>query len=362
MRIAILLPDLRGGGAEGVRVLLAQQFVAAGHEVEFVLLRAVGDLLTDLPDAVRVHSLECNRLRQVPFRLANYLRRSRPDVLLAAMWPLTGIAILSNRFAGSPSRVVVSEHSDLRYSAAVGDFEKSALRVLGRYLYGQADAVVAVSSGVANSVTELTGLNRRKIHVIHNPIRTPSRDILPADNPIRLWWTEQRCAILAIGALKPAKAFDILLHAVALLCSRGTNVRLVILGEGKERTKLEELIKELGLEENVRLAGFQKDPFPFLRLANLFVLSSRWEGLGNVIIEALACGTPVVSTNCPSGPAELLENGRFGTLTPVNDVPALAKAISEALDREPDRSTLIRRAATFSPAAAAAAYGALMFD
>lgn len=359
MRIAILLPDLRGGGVERVRLLLARAFLDAGHDVTFVLLQGGGALIDEVPAGARTVSLGVRRFRGALPPLVRWLRAERPDLLLVAMWPVTGLALLARALARVPTRVIVSEHNDLRHAPAIGRAERQLLKLAGRRIYGSADGVVAVSGGVADSLTELARLPHARIAVIHNPIRTPSEARIPADDPVLAWWRGGR-RLIAIGHLKRQKGFDVLIDAVAAVRAGGTDVRLLILGEGREQAALTAQIASLGLTDAVRLAGFRADPFPWLREAELFVLSSRWEGLGNVIIEAMAMGVPIVSTDAPSGPAELLEHGRLGRLVPVEDAAALAAAIREALAGPADQAPLRAHAARFRPAAAAAAYLALL--
>lgn len=353
-RIMILLPNLQMGGVEQVRMLLAAEFLAAGHQVEFALLEVTGRLLDAVPSGATVTDFACTRLRAVLPRLVRRLRHDPPDVLLAAMWPLSGLAMLANRLAGSPSAVVVSEHTDLRRAAAITGATRWSLKLLGRHLYGTARAI-AVSEGVRQSMVELAHLPPSSVAVIHDPIRPPSVAPLPDDELTR-WWRSGGAALVAIGSLKPAKAFDLLIDAIGLLRADGGDARLLIIGEGPEHAALQSRIDRHGLADAVRLAGFRADPYPYLHAADLFVLSSRWEGLGNVIIEALACGTNVVATDCPSGPAELLENGRYGRLVTPGDPQALADGIRAALSEPLDPAPMIARAAEFTPARAAAAY------
>jgi glycosyltransferase involved in cell wall biosynthesis len=181
------------------------------------------------------------------------------------------------------------------------------------------------------------------------------------DTALATWWKGGAKRLLSIGTLKSAKDYPTLIRSLKIL-RESVDARLLILGEGRERPVLENLIFELDLCEVVKLAGYRADPFPFLREADLFVLSSAWEGLGNVITEALSCGTPVVSTNCQSGPAEILDSGRFGTLVPVGDVEALATAIASVLGHPYDSARLKQRACEFSPKIAADKYISLLFD
>ena len=360
-RIAIVLPDLRGGGVERIRLVLASEFLKRGFGVDLVLARVEGELLDDVPDGCRIIDLAAPRLRWIFPALRRYLRSERPQGVLAAMWPLTGIACLAVGTSGVPARLVVSEHNDFRMAPAISPPERVLLRMLGKWIYRPADAVVAVSRGVEESLHECAGLDAGKTRVIYNPLREPSDSPWLADDlPLRAWWHGGGARLLTVGALKRQKAHDVLLRALAALDTHPDS-RLIVLGEGSLRSEIHDLAKRLGLADRVRMPGFRSDPFPFMRDADLFVLSSAWEGFGNVLIEAMACGTPVVSTDCPSGPREILADGAHGILVPPGDHAALGAGIDAALRDRPKPEMLKQRAREFSPAGAATAYLTAMF-
>jgi glycosyltransferase involved in cell wall biosynthesis len=216
--------------------------------------------------------------------------------------------------------------------------EKSALERWLRYApirrtYPRIDHIVAVSAGVAEDTVRIARLPRERISVIRNPVITPDLERLAAEPCPHPWLAPgQPPVILGAGRLQRQKDFPTLIRAFARL-QRGRDCRLAILGEGGSRPKLEALIGQLGLSDRVALLGFQDNPYPYLARARLFVLSSAWEGSPNVLTEAMALGTPVVSTDCPSGPFELLDGGRFGPLVPVGDVEALAAAMQRTLEQ-----------------------------
>ena len=352
--IALLLPNLEPGGAERVQVTLADEFRRRGHRVTFVLMERRGALLDALDPAHGVVALGTGRLRAVPRPLVALLRSLRPDALLASMWPLTGIAAVAARMTGT--RAVLSEHTDLRIAPAVSRAERRLLRLAGRRVYGLGHATVAVSVGVAEGIEAVARVPRERIAVIPNPIPPPGDGAPgPGDRDLIAWWRGGERALVAVGALKPAKAYDDMLAALAEV-RRTLDARLVVVGEGPLRAELEGEIARLDLADGVRLAGFRADPAPLVRSADLFVLSSRREGFGNVIVEAMGCGVPVVATDCRSGPREILAGGRHGTLAPPADPAALAAAIRLALDAPVDADALRRRAADFAPQGAAEAY------
>lgn len=344
--IAVLLPDLRSGGAERLHVNLAREWQQRGMHVEFVLRHARGELLSLLPQGTAVTDLQVDRVRSLLFPLASYLRTARPDVLLAAMWPLTVVAPLAARLARFRGRVVVSEHSplSLAYSHR-GWMHRRVLRASQRLCYPLADARVAVSAGVADDLAQLSGLERSRFDVIHNPAalgRAHERTVVPTTlEGVR------RPLILSVGRLKQVKRYDLLIDAFAQLPAE-TGGTLCILGDGPERAALEQQVRELRLEGRVLLPGFAADPAPWYAQADLFVLSSDYEGFGNVIVEAMEFGVPVVSTNCVAGPAEILCDGRFGRLVSPGDAIALATAMREALQAPVDRDALRARASDFA--------------
>lgn len=361
-RIVILLPDLRGGGTERVRLTLAEEFVRAGHEVEFLLLTMQGELLAEAEAKFPVQSLGGVRLRQVPLRLARYLREERPDALLAAMWPLTGIASFATRLSGYGGRLVLSEHNDFRCIPALKKYERRVLGRFGRHLYAPCYRVVAVSEGVAESLEAVAGLNRDLINVIHNPVRSMTSDAMSDEDLHTLQgWLAGEKRLIAVGTLKPQKGYDVLLRAFASLCSR-CEARLLILGEGSLRRELETLADDLGVADKLWMLGFRSNPEVFLRHAHIFVLSSNWEGLPNVLIEALVAGVPIVSTDCSSGPAEILKDGKYGQLVRVGDSAAIADAVKATLNAPVDRHLLQRRAQDFSPNKAARKYLQLLVE
>jgi glycosyltransferase involved in cell wall biosynthesis len=270
------------------------------------------------------------------------------------------IALLARAAAGGDTRVVVSEHSHC--SMSLRNAESRRGRMMGRFMrwtYPRADGVVAVSAGVADDLAQAIDLPRARIAVVYNPVVTPAvleQSLAELRDP---WFAAgEPPVILGVGRLTVPKDFPTLIRAFARL-RRTRPARLLILGEGELRAELEALAGELGLTDEVRLPGFADNPFAYMRRSDLFVLSSTWEGFGNVLVEAMACGTPVVSTDCPSGPAEILEHGKWGRLVPVSDVEALADAMLATLDA-PTRPDVAVRAAEFNVASAVEGYLAVM--
>ncbi len=357
--LAIYLPDLSGGGAERLHVSLAPLFLEAGYQVTFLLDRLQGELLAQIPSGCAVDTLHADRqIRALP-KLVRYLRKTRPDVLIANMEHMNVMAVLAKTLARVPTRVVVTQHCVLSERVKQRSWQFRVLPLLYRLVIPFADRIVTVSEGVAHDLERVTGRPRRSMQVIYNGIVT--RDLgSDGASPASAPGPSNAPIVLGMGRLVPQKDFATLIRAFATV-ALGSDARLIILGEGPLRPELENQIRSLGpLSDRISLPGFVANPFPLLRQARLFVLSSRNEGFGNVIAEALACGTPVVSTDCPYGPAEILDGGRYGTLVPVGDAEALSRAVLEALNQEPDRAELARRGQTFSVARCAQQYRQLI--
>jgi glycosyltransferase involved in cell wall biosynthesis len=341
-------------------LVLAHEFARAGFGVEFVLMQSRGELLEEVRASFSVIDLAAPRARAVPFALARYLRQSRPDALLAAMWPLTVIAPLAQRLSGHCCKVVVSEHGIL--SAQYRDWGRahhSLLRISTGLGYRLAHRCVGVSAGVAADISVLSAVRRELFEVIYNPVpQPPALERAALEAAENLWSVPSGARILTVGTMKAVKNHPLLLRAFARLAR--PDAQLMFVGDGAGRDDLISLAHELGVTDQVVFAGFHRDPTPFYRTADLFVLSSDHEGFGNVIVEAMVCGTPVVSTDCPSGPGEILESGKYGRLVRVGDIAAMANAIEMALEDSLPEKVLRKRASDFEPKHAASAYLNLM--
>lgn len=345
--LAFYLPQLAGGGAERVVLALAEAFAGRGHAVDLVLGRRTGALAGAIPFGVGCHVLDRRgSLSSVP-PLARYLRDWKPAVLVSSMGHNNIAALLARRLAGGSSKVVICQHNSLAAECGPGrPLRYRALPLAYRALLPLADACIAVSDGVAREMERLCGLPAASVQTIYNPAWSPGlADCAAAADP----WLEDGGSpvVLGVGRLVAQKDFSTLLDAFALV-RRTMQARLLILGEGPERPALAARIAALGLEGVCRLAGFVANPPAAMARAALVALSSRYEGFGNVLIESMGSGTPVVSTDCPHGPAEILDGGRYGALVPVGDSQALASAILASLSRAPDTETLRRRAAHFT--------------
>lgn len=345
--VALYLHSLGGGGVERVMINLARGLSERGLAVDLVLAKAEGPYLSHVPPKVRVVDLGASRVLASFPGLVRYLREERPTVMLSALDHVNVVALWAGKFSGVPVRVVVSVHTTLsRASASAASLRARLTPFWIRPFYPWAHSVVAVSQGVADDLVRLTGLPKEKVRVIYNPVLTPELFAKAEENLEHPWFAPgEPPVVLGVGRLTAAKDYATLIRAFARV-RQERPVRLMILGEGEERPNLETLVRELRLDKDVTLPGFVENPYKYMKRAGVFVLSSQWEGLPTVLVEALAVGTPVVSTDCPSGPAEILEGGKVGRLVPVNDVEALAQAILVGLDEE--RGRAIERMTAFS--------------
>ncbi len=377
--LAIFLRSLAGGGgAERMMVTLAGALQDRGHRVDLVLARAVGNFLEEIHPDVRVVDLgvrtilpalpallrlPAEGLRMLPAFLSpvpprvlgaipaleRYLRQERPDAMLSALNYSNLAAVWARRLAGVPTRLVVSERNtlSLRARRSTARSLRALPAMIGRF-YPWADAVTAVSHGVADDLARVSGIPRASITTTWNPVVSPALAAAaarPLEHPF--FRPGEPPVVLGAGKLRPQKDFGTLLDAFAKLRAVRP-ARLVILGEGPEAGALRVRARRLGISADVSLEGFVANPFAYMARAAVFALSSAWEGLPAVLIQAMACGCPVASTDCPSGPAEILEGGAHGPLVPVGDSHALAAAILRLLATPTDPERLRRRAEEFS--------------
>lgn len=360
--IALFFSNLRGGGIQRVMLNLAEGFLQAGQRVDLVIVQAEGELAPEISDGVRLINLNKRRALFALKTLIDYLEREKPIAVLASQPHLNILAIIARRAARVDTRVVISEHIAFEDAARNSTrFVDRWSALLGRLFYKRADGIIAVSQGVKDQVVHAARIAPGRVQVIHNPILSASFDQKIMQSAQHRWLGQNIPLILSAGRLTAQKDFATLLRAFAIL-RKSQPARLIILGEGEERNSLLKLAAELKIDAHVDLPGFMPNPFGFMQKAHLFVLSSRWEGFGNVLVEALACGLPVVATNCPSGPAEILEHGKYGTLTPVGDAPALAAAMLQTLKQPPSAEMLKRRAQDFSNATIVPRYLQTLLD
>lgn len=395
-RIALLFNSFVVGGIARSNLRIADEFLRQGHQVDLLVGTREGELYGEKPEAAREvllsrsgrwtsalqaarlpHAAQAGRLRLFQSvrkgsgkqlygeSIAAYIQASAPDVIFARTAPLIVSAVLGRSLAESHTPIIGSEHNRLQTNPGKTppDWRYGMSPQILEPWYRQCDALVTVSEGIRREILANCTLQAETVHTIHNPVVDDSLRTL-ADFPPPHPWLESPDipVIVSVGKLNPQKDHGTLLRALAEVV-RTRDARLILVGGVRDAGKaqeylagLQQLTADLGLSDRVDFVGHQGNPFAYMRHAALFVLSSRWEGLGNVLIEALACGCPVVSTDCISGPREILADGRYGALVPVGDAPALARAIGDTLDAPLPTEQLRQRAEAFSTAAIARQY------
>lgn len=334
-KLAIFVPSMYGGGAERSMLKLAGGIAARGYSVDLILARAEGQYMAEIAESVNIVNLGAKRVASSLPALVRYLRLAQPAAILSVLHANI-VAVWARRMAGVSTRVLVSERNTLSFGTRhyASDLRIRLTPQLIKRFYPWADSIIAVSKGVADDLSQFTGIAPERIRVIYNPIVTPELQTKAGGLLDHPWFkTGEPPVILGAGRLSPQKDFPSLFKAFAHV-RKNRRARLLILGEGEERPALEALAKQLGLERDIGLPGFVPNPYPYMTRAGVFVLSSRWEGLPGVLIEALYCGAPLVATDCPSGSREILADGHYGQLVKVGDVEALARAIESGLDNQ----------------------------
>lgn len=360
LSIMIYLPNIRCGGAERVAINLCQHLLSQGLDVTLVLNKKKGELLSQIPRAARILSLYSARTLGALPRLMHCLKRERPDILLSSLGHNNIIAIWAKCLAGVKTAVIICQHNALS-SESLSDrsWQHKILPLLYRIFSRFADGVLAVSKGVAGDMAAQCGIPRDRISVIHNPIVTNSR--VTGHSCTHDWLADKDVPVfVGIGRLVPQKNFQLLIRAFATLSNR-QRARLIIIGDGPLRRELQGLACLLGVADDVDLIGYRESPYLFLEQAAAVVLPSRFEGFGNVLGEAMSRGTPVISTDCPFGPSEILADGHYGLLVPMDDPASMADAMALTLTRPRQSAVLMRRASEFSPEAIGRQYPTL-FD
>lgn len=323
--IAIFLPSLDGGGAERVMLALAERFIAQGFSCDIVLAITRGQFINFVPIGARLIKLNKQKPISASFALARYLRRVRPSVLLSTVFNANITALIASLISLTQTRVIICEANPIDLDTKSCTWLKTITnRIAARILYGHANEIIAVSAGVRSSLSRLKLSPAERIHVIPNP--APPL-IFTQPNRLNI---RGKPVVLACGRLEFQKDYPTLLRGFARLRER-LDAKLVILGEGSLRSSLQDFAKELHIENDVLLRGFDPDPYSLMRTASVFAHTARYEGFGVVLLEALASGCPIVATDCPGGVREVLADGKFGALVPVGDHERLAEMMESVL-------------------------------
>lgn len=348
-KIALFHSSFFGRGVARIRLNLAEGLLARGYDVDLVVANAKGEMRGSVPNGARVVDLEAPRLLAALPGFYRYIRSEQPNAIISAEDHVNSVALLARKLARSDVPISVSSHVLHSHTASKPRTSLDHwLRYAVRWTYPWATSVIAVSDGLGDDMAATTGLPRDMIRTVYNPVVSPSMLALAeADCPHPWLETPDISVVLAVGRLTVLKNFDKLIRAIAAI-REIRPIRLLILGDGHMKDDLQSLIDMLELRDTVELCGYVENPFAYMRRASLLALCSEREGLPGVLIQAMGCGCPVVSTDCPHGPREILDHGTYGPLTPVGDVAALSQAIARTLDCPLPSETLRERAELFA--------------
>lgn len=352
--LSFYIPNMTVGGAEQVTINIVNGLFGRGYDVELVLSHPYGKLQSELDDGVPVVALGESRVpvagifAHVP-RLVRYLEETQPDAFISQVTHANVVCLLAGRLADADTTMIPTEHNAFDVEPP-DSLKSSVLRRLAVRTLPTADELIAVSQGVADSIVTKTGVGTDDVHVLHNPIDVGAiRE--RATEPVEHDWIEDDDldVVLFVGRLHPQKDLDTWLRAFERVHQSHPATRAVIAGQGPLQEDLIETAARLGIADVVSVPGYVDNPYRFMQQASVFLLSSRFEGLPTVLIEAMACGCPVVSTDCPSGPSEILGDDRYGRLVPVGDEGRIATAVERTLADPVDSAVLRQRAEDFEP-------------
>lgn len=344
-RVSLFVGDLSIGGAEQVVVNLSKGLTDFGYEVDIVMVRKRGKLLNDIPESVNIVELSVNRMRWCLPPLASYLNKTQPQAVISFMTGANIMALLANQICGRPAVTIATEHNtqSMKQSPLM-----RSMRLIARFIYRLADHIIGVSSGVSEDILRWSNLPDDKVKTIYNPVIEQSLINKQYKCPDHPWYIRDDIdVVLGAGRHVEQKNFETLIRAFSKL-QIDRKTRLVLVGEGERTEEYQKLAEDLGISEKICMPGFVDSLNRYMAYSDVFALSSKWEGLSLVLIEAMGCGTPVVSTDCPFGPAEVLADGEYGSLVPVGSVNILRSEIQETLDNPMCSKKLRNRAMDFS--------------
>lgn len=356
-KIDIILPSLAIGGAEKVMLLLAEQFKSNNYQVRFVVERLTeqGFQKQVEKDYELIH-LNAQKVRHFLFALNNkYKTIQKPDIVLASLWPLTFLTTLILKLKLKPTKVICVEHGSLRYQTRnKGMLYQLFLKWSLKLMLVFCDKLICVSKGLKNEIKELTNYKKEKLTSIPNPI-----ELVTQEDKVQVTEVLKKQlkghVFLSVGRLKKVKNIPLLLKSFKIV-SEKIEATLIVLGDGPDYKSLKKFVESIGIKDKVHFMGFTTNCKPYYKIADTFVLSSDSEGFGNVIVEALAEGCTVVSTNCPYGPKEILNNGTYGYLAEANNEEKLAEMMLKSIDTPFPKQQLKQRALFYAPSSISEQY------
>jgi glycosyltransferase involved in cell wall biosynthesis len=331
-KILFVIPSLVKSGAEHILVMILQHLNREQFQPAVLTLDSRNDFGSEIPADIKLLSLHKKNKwdnLNILFRLAKVIQEENPDLICSFISYTNYLCSIVKYFSRNKTPLIISERTYLSLALQL-EQHIAIKRTLIRYYYPKANAIICVSQGIYNDLVKHIGVKQNQYKIIYNPIDISKIQKLALEDVNHSWFSENIPVFVACGRLVPQKNFSLLLNAVSLVL-KSIPIRLIILGEGELRSSLIDLTAQLGIANSVSFLGFQQNPYKFMARAKGFILSSSLEGFGNVIIEAMACGTPVISTRCPSGPEEIITDGVNGIFVPVNNAPAMATAIKRLL-------------------------------
>ncbi|SIS10421.1 glycosyltransferase [Natronorubrum thiooxidans] len=342
-RICLFVYSFTGGGAEKMMVNVANELHAREYQVELVLVDATGPYKSLVDPEIDVSEIGGSNTIEIQYNLWKYLRNNETDVLLSTMEIPNIVSVVATRPLSIPVVLRIANINSMKERH--GKYQ--LIPILKRLTYSYAESIVTISDGVAHDLAGITDIDETRMRTIYNSAFDPE---IPENSrePVDHEWLndDDKNVVIGVGSLKPQKDFSTLLDAIHQI--ENDNSHLIILGKGDLKQDLVQQANELGIRDRISFPGFVDNPYAYMAKADVFALSSAWEGFGNVIVEAMACETPVVCTDCPGGPAEILDDGTYGPLVPVGDDAAMAEAIQEMLDDPTDTEPLVSRAQDFT--------------
>lgn len=331
-KIAIIIPTLNGGGAERVILNIINNIDKTKCKIRLILVKKEGVYLKMIPDYVEIVDLKCKKARYSFFKLIKEINNYKADTVLSTLNYMNILLLLTRPFLrGKPKLIIREANTPSKILGNISNKKKKVLVFLYNKIYSTSDLIVAQCKEMKQDIIDTYRIKAEKIIYIYNPIDTEKiftnyKNEYPYD--------KKDINLVAMGRLNYQKGFDNLIKAFNIVSKKVNNAKLFIIGEGNLKGELESLTIDLGIQDRVSFCGFKENPYPYLYYSDVYILSSRWEGFPNSLLEALACKTKVISTNCKSGPREIIGDNEYGDLVEVDDYKSLALAIIKTLDQE----------------------------